>query len=510
MDGPPSTGIALRLGPAIALWLGACAQPRPPDNVLLIVIDTLRADHLSCYGYERETSPELDRLAERGLRFTHVQSPRAKTTPSVASILTGLYPHEHGVRDFTTPFDGRVPTLAEVLRREGYRTGAIVGNFVLQDDRSGLARGFDVWMEELPQTRGNPPDDVPERTADSLTDAALAMLAESDGPASGRLRRAERPWFLWLHYMDPHGLYEAPPEHRLFEPAQPQPLNEGTRRGERIASYNVPSDAWLPDGRIDAGRVIARYDAEIHFVDAQIGRLLRDLENAGQLDDTWVIVVGDHGESLGEHGYWFEHGAYAYEATCRVPLLIQPPLAMDAPPEPGQRSLDVALADLGPTMLELAGVHGRLEARGRFAGRSLAQAVRRSLASGAQSTRPVFSEKVDRSERSRTVQTKAVRIGNWKLLRRFVQRITSTRAGGSQMELLEEELFDLAADPQEEHNRVQAPPPEAPLEELRRVLEDFVAADRDFGRLARELQERREELYRDDPESLRRLRALGY
>jgi len=203
----------------------ACVREPERPNVLLITIDTLRRDRVSVFGSPRTTTPNLDRLAEEGLLFTHCQSPRAKTTPALASLMTGLYPHDHGVRDLTMPLAADVPVLAEAFHRAGYRTAAIVGNFVLKDELSGLARGFDVWVEDLPDTQGVPPDDVPQRTARSLTDGALAALGlgpaqEAAGPARPFVRD-DRPWFLWLHYMDPHGQYAAPDRHRIFHSDEP-------------------------------------------------------------------------------------------------------------------------------------------------------------------------------------------------------------------------------------------------------------------------------------------------
>ncbi len=489
------------------LLAGACtdeARPRP-QNVLLITVDTLRADHLSCYGYERETSPHIDRLAADGLRFTHAQSPRAKTNPAIATLLTGLYPHAHGVRDVATPLSSELPTFAEVLRAHGWETEAIVGNYVLRREHSGLARGFQLWFEELPQTRGVPPDDVPERTAESLTDAALARfdLSPPCGVRMGALASSEAPWFLWLHYMDPHGLYDPPAEHAIFRSDVPLPVDDGPgapgARPPRIATYNVPAEAWLPDGRIDAARVIDRYDGEIHFVDAQIGRLLFELRQNGLLDDTWVVLTADHGESFGEMRYWFEHGAYAHEATCRVPLIVHPPLAMRSRPAPGVRDADIALADIAPTLLKLLGIDGGLARAGDVRGSSRAKVFARDDTI----SHPVYSEKVDASVEDRAVQTKAVRMGDWKLVQRWVAR-------SGELSLLAEELYDLARDPAEERDLAGVVPEDAPMEALRAALARFTRADLDLARLGESLRARRRALAEEDPETARRLEAMGY
>ena len=485
------------------LLLASCAETSPPPNLLLVVVDTLRQDRVSAYGAERVTTPNLDRLAERSYLFTHAQTPRAKTTPAMTSLMTGLYPHDHGVRDLSKPFDGKARTLAEHLGRNGFETAGIIGNYVLTRDRAGLHLGFDTWIEDLPQRIGVPPDDVPQRTATSLTDAALETAGSFD---------AERPWFLYLHYMDPHGLYAPPEEHDRFESAAPDPIPdevpEHPIHKRRVAEYNVPDEARLADGRADAARVRDLYDGEVHYADAQIGRLLADLEERGLLENTIVVVTSDHGESLGEHAYWFEHGFYAYEATCRVPLILDVP-DPDAP-EPGIRHGDISLVDLAPTLLDLMGLppltNGDLLAPSAPRGLSRADLLRRDDDWG----HPVFSEKIERADLSRTIQGKAVRMGDWKLIRRYFKEYEPGRPEEGRMIVLSEELYDLAADPGEQHNLIDAPPPEAHLERLQVELIRFAQADVRFADLAQELQRNREALEREDPEALDLLEKLGY
>ena len=500
---------------AALLAVQSCARKTPQPNVLVIVIDTLRADRVAARG-DRVTTPRLDEFAQDALRFTHLQSPRAKTTPAVASLLTGLYPHDHGVRDLTTPLPNGVRTLAHGLSDAGWRTGAIVGNYVLKDELSGLSSGFDLWVEDLPELQGVPPEDVPQRGAVSLTDGALRALglsetsADDAGPDRPFVREG-KPWFLYLHYMDPHGLYAPPPEHDVFESSEPrwippasEPRADGSG-GQWIAEYNLlPSDRD-EQGRIDAARVIDRYDGEVRAVDAEVGRLLDELRAQGSLENTIVLIVADHGESLGEHDYWFEHGRYAYEATCRVPGILRLPEKMRHGGSTGVRHGDLSLCDLAPTLLDLLRLP-RLSAPGDGP-RGMS---RTRLLESDEAPRPVFSEKVERAEKSQAVQTKAVRLGDWKFLRRYTHLPDLERPGHDRLVLLGEELYDLAHDPHEALDLSQAPPPDAPLERLRAELLRFSTADEHFGRLARELQDRREELGRDDPETYRILRALGY
>jgi len=511
----PRSALALT---ALTLLCGCGRAPERP-NVLVVVVDTLRADHLSCAGYERETTPNLDRLAGEGLRFTHAQSPRAKTTPAVASIFTGLYPHGHGVRDLVTPLDAEVPVLAERFRDEGYATGAIISNFVLSDAFSGMSRGFDTWVEDFPSAHGVPPNHVPQRLATSVTDGVLRAVGLSsdatDGAGPSRAIADDgQPWFLWAHYMDPHGLYAPPPEHDRFRSASPLAVSlEPTRSAGALTEpwvgrYNLLPSDLLDEESFDAARVRDRYDGEISYLDAELGRLFEGLREAGMLQDTLVIVVADHGESLGEHDYWFEHGRHTYEATCRVPLLIRLPDSFEDRPLPGVRSGDVSLADLAPTLVELFSLPPLTESmEGAAAGRSFVAL----LSEDRESDGPVFSEKVERTEVDGAVQAKAVRMGDWKYIRRY-----AFTDGGTEEQVLRplsEELYDLKSDPKELVNLISIDvhmTSVPPLDRLRAELLSFCAEDVRFPELAKELQARRDSLELSDPETLRILESLGY
>ncbi len=506
---------------ALVVFATTCSRTPPRMNVLLITIDTLRADRVLSFSGDAArplTTPNLDRLAYGGLHFTHVSTPRAKTTPALASLMTGLYPHEHGVRDVLSPLELRFPTLAERFRAGGWRTGAIVGNYVLQARFSGLERGFEQWTEELPQTQGVPPEDVPQRLARSLTDGALTALGLDDANASAahdagpraRVAASGEPWFVWLHYMDPHGAYEPPAEQRVFHsPSEliPEVSSDAHAASRRfVAEYNVPAEARLPDGRIDAAKVRDLYDGEVRYVDAEIGRLIERLRASGELEHTLVVVTADHGESLGEHDYWFEHGRDAYEASCRVPLIVRFP-GQREPEENDRRTAvrveDLSLVDIAPTLIEWAGLPaltlGKPEAN-EVRGESRLEAWRGRV----MPARPVFGEKVDRVEVRDAIQSKTVRVGDWKLVQRFAQ------VAGGKLTLLDEQLFDLRADPREEREIDAAVTRDAPIEELRRALARFVGADTRFGAVAAELERRREELRRVDPQAVRRVESLGY
>ncbi|QDU68632.1 sulfatase [Engelhardtia mirabilis] len=494
----------------VLIGCGSTEVPAPRPNVLLLVVDTLRADRL-----DAEHMPQLAAFADEGLRFVHAQSPRAKTTPAVASLFTGLYPPQHGVRDLTVPLPASHPTLAERLSDAGYATAAIVGNFVMVRRRSALDRGFDLWVEDLPQSTGVPPSAVPQRTAESLTDGALAALGLRAGPAadgagpSEALDRGDQPWFLYLHYMDPHGAYEPPADFppRAGAPDMVPTLSAIPRtelHRPRVATYNVPESARTMDGGFDAAAVRALYDAEVRFVDAQLGRLFEELRTAGMLEDTLVVVTADHGESLGEHLYWFEHGLYAYEATCRVPLVVRFPGAWPERPAGITRASDVSLADVAPTLLELLDLPPLPPAWGDA---PTGQSCAANWLAGEAGDHPVFSDKSDGADLDGAIQIKAVRFRTMKLIRRF----TYLRgADGPELRVLSDELYDLGSDPDETVNRIDDPALAGWRERLTLDLVRYFAADADLPAVAASIRAQREELRSGAADDVRHLQALGY
>ena len=297
---------------ALATYLGLRRHEPPAKarpNVLLVTIDTLRADRLGCYGYARASTPTLDALAARGVRFATAVAHVPLTTPSHASILTGLTPLRHGVRDNGQVLPAQVPTLAEAFRGAGYRTAAFVSGFPL-DRRFGLDRGFETYDDRLPHGSDARRSAYVERPAGGTTKAAL-----------GWLESQQEPWFLWVHYFDPHSPYEPPQE--------------------LVAGGRDP------------------YDGEISQVDSQLGTLLRRIEEKGLQRRTLVLVTADHGESLGEHGEE-THGVFVYDSTLRVPLILL------APDVPARVATTVArLVDVAPTLLDSAGIPSSAPADGR-------------------------------------------------------------------------------------------------------------------------------------------------
>ncbi len=275
----------------------------PAKNVVLITVDTVRADHLGAYGYKEAETPFLDRLAKEGIRFTQASAPVPLTLPSHSSLLSGLLPPHHGLRNNGAgSFPADKATLASVLSGQGFRTGAFVGAFVL-DRRFGLSRGFEVYDDEIERAPGETVVLEAERPGREVMDRALAWLGKED----------PRPFFLWVHLYDAHAPYEPPSPQRERHPGKP-------------------------------------YDGEIATVDEQVGRLLQELDRRGLSGSTAVAVAGDHGEGLGEHGE-LTHGLLLYEPTLHVPLIVR------APGLPAGKVLEtpVSLVDLGPTLAGLAG-----------------------------------------------------------------------------------------------------------------------------------------------------------
>jgi arylsulfatase A-like enzyme len=297
--------VQLACAVALGAFLWHMWRPAPPIGVVIVTLDTTRADRLTPYGLMDVSMPALERLAAEGVVFDQATTVAPLTLPAHTSLFTGLLPPHHGVADNASiPLDDRHTTLAELLRARGFRTAAFVSSVVLDEDR-GLAQGFEEYRGvRVPDTADPQAVAGParrQRRADSVIDEAIAWL---DGVSSS-------PFFLWAHLYDAHRPYEPP---------------------EQFAS--------LPDA----------YIGEIAFASAQIGRLVADLERRGLLDRTIVIVTADHGESLGDHGER-DHGIFVYESVMRVPLIIRS-LGI----APRRVGAVVRLTDVMPTVLDLADI----------------------------------------------------------------------------------------------------------------------------------------------------------
>ena len=338
-------------GKRARLWLGdvapillgpvalRAAQASPPPNVLIFLIDTLRQDHLGCYGYERDTSPHIDAFARDAVRFTGLTPPSSWTRPSVATLLHGVQPNGHGVHDGVDVVREGLPSLALHLAAAGYDTEAFVTNPNVMPEWN-LCADFDRFHDVF--------------STQWLVSEHDALAIEEAGAAMDRLQGV--PWFVYLHTMAPHGPY-----------TPPSPFDA---RFTSAAAGAAPLEIL---GKTYAGRqgVIDLYDGEIAYIDHLFGQLMDRLKADGRYDGTLIVLVSDHGEEFTEHGGW-DHGHSLYEELLRVPLLVKLPGNAHAG---AVRDGILEMADIAPTLLDLLG----LPAEPRFDGVS----ARPMLESGA-------------------------------------------------------------------------------------------------------------------------------
>jgi arylsulfatase A-like enzyme/Tfp pilus assembly protein PilF len=399
---------------------------RRVPNVLVVSLDTLRADRVGAYGYAAALTPRIDGLAARGLRFEQATTVVPLTLPAHSSLFTGAFPARHGVRDnggFYLPEEQ--VTLAEVLNEKGYRTGGFVSSFVL-DARWGIHQGFDHYFDDFDLAKFDqaPGMDAIQRPGAETVDEALRWLA----------RDTSTPFFAWVHLYDPHAPYEPP------EPY--------ASRFPRTAS--------------------GAYDGEIAATDAQVGRLLDALDADGRLADTLVVVLGDHGEMLGEKGEQ-THGFFVYDAAVRIPLIVA------GPSVPARAvSEQVRIVDVMPTVLDLLGQRPPPAVQGTSL-MPLARGERLSLLALAESWYPRYHYGWS--------ELASVQDGRYKLIR-----------------APRRELYDLRQDPQETMNLAQSDPRRA--EAMASALERLLAQLGTAAAVHRPSQM--------DAETAEKLEALGY
>jgi arylsulfatase A-like enzyme/Tfp pilus assembly protein PilF len=398
--------------------------PRPA-SLLLVSIDTLRADHLGSYGYASARTPILDGLAASGLRFQQATTVVPLTLPAHSSLLTGTFPAHHGVRDNGGFYLGdEETTLAEVLREKGYRTGGFVGAFVL-DSRWGIAQGFERYFDDFDLSRYEGAGmDAVQRRGDEVVEKAIEWLAADK----------KQPFFAWVHLYDPHTPYDPPEPYRSQFPGTP----------------------------------VGGYDGEIAWSDALVGRLLAALREDGRLESTLVVVVGDHGESLGEH-HEQTHGFFVYDATVQIPMIMAGPgVPVRAVAE------QVRIVDVMPTALDLLGVPAPKPVQGKSL-LPLARGESLGLLAVSESWYPRYHYGWS--------ELKAIRDGRYKLI-----------------DAPRRELFDLTRDPGELIDGAAADPArsETLANALARTLAELTSASAPTG--PRSI----------DPEAEERLQALGY
>lgn len=406
----------------VAVWAGPAGQKTAGWNVLLITMDTTRADRIGCYGYGAAKTPYIDALAARGARFRNAYSPVPLTLPAHSSILTGKYPFVHHVRN--NGFYRLNPdhaTLAEVLKGRGFVTSAFVASFTL-DSRFGLDRGFDIYDDTF-DSRQALKNYRSERSADAVADAFLNWLRKNGG----------KRFFSWVHFFDPHLPY-----------SPPSPFDQEFRAHP--------------------------YDGEIAFMDQEIGRIIRTLEEEGEMETTLVILSGDHGEALGEKRE-IDHGLFIYEPTLRVPLIFCLPPAHSRPLVIDSR---VRIIDILPTALDLLDIRIPKGISGQSLVPHLRGRKTKDFSSYAETFYP--RDNLGWSELYGLVD------GRWKYIR-----------------APKPELYDLSGDPAEEKNLITSETEIA--SDLSRKLEAMVAG----GEGGAPGSERRV-----SSEEAQRLRSLGY
>jgi tetratricopeptide (TPR) repeat protein len=413
------------LSPLLA-WAGdgSPAAPEKAPSIILISIDTLRADHLSCYGYSRVETAHLDALTKGGTLFSAVNSQVPLTFPSHVSLFTSTYPFFNGIEDNGEPLRPNAVTLATLLKSRGYRTGAVVGGFVM-DRRFGLNQGFDVYDSTFDLHREEESDlgDIKRLGAEVVAAASKWLDANSNSP-----------FFLFLHLYDLHTPYNLP------------------------ASYRA---------RFGTG-----YDAELRYVDEQVGVFWDSLRQHNLLERSLVVLTSDHGEGLGEHGEK-THGYFIYQSTLWVPLIVHWPAGSAS--FPAKIDGPARLMDVAPTILQFAGISQPAE----FQGRSLLELLR----SGASKTaRDVYSESVYAHKHFGCSSLRALRTGRYK----YIQGPKP-------------ELYNLATDPGETRNLY------TPQRSLALASKEKLASLRTRFRNEHPLVQRAL-----DPDTVARLTSLGY
>ncbi|HZW31647.1 MAG TPA: sulfatase [Isosphaeraceae bacterium] len=456
--------------------------PRDSPNVLLIVMDTVAAEHLALYGYERPTSPAIEELARRGSRFDAALSASSWTLPSHASMFTGRWPHELSV-GWRTPLDAAAPTVAEFLRAHGYDTAGFIANTQYCAADSGLGRGYTVYRDyifhELSpfkmavmvqrsldglETIGNGLGEALDLDWLRAGVQRIRERFETDRKEAAMVNREfldwwshrpqpERPFFAFLNYCDAHTPYQLSPRRVHRFGVKPSDERE----------YRLIQDWWTLDkSRVSPQEfafVLNAYDDCVAAIDEQLGRLFDELERRKALDPTWVLVVSDHGESFGEHAGVFLHGSSLYRTELHVPLVVVPPPGTPIKPVVAETA---SLRDLAATLVDITG----LSAGSPFPGASLARAWRpSSRAPGDAAAGPSALAELVPNE---TLQVRkpvssrrpwplaALTEGGWSYIRREGEVV--------------EELYHLRGDPREQHNLADTASSRPQLERMRENL----------------------------------------
>jgi arylsulfatase A-like enzyme len=334
------------------------------ERIVLVSIDTLRADHVGCYGAKDAKTPVIDALAREGVVFEDATAQSNTTGPSHTTMLTGTYPAEHGALANGRPLSHRAKTLADALQKT-HATAAFVSGFTLVDSACGLAERFDRYDDDMLAWRWLPTACDRLRLISSAIRFAERRgheVRRADRPAQETVElaldwlgeRRGQPFFCWVHLYDPHAPYEPPEEfarlHGIDDEREPSWYGIDTRGREGLISDPAA-----------VARMNRQYAAEISYADQQVGRVLDALRADGSLDRTLVVLTSDHGEGLGSHGYWFDHGAFLFDEELHVPLVMRLPRAEHS----GLRVKNqVRLLDLAPTVLDVLGQPSAMKTSG--------------------------------------------------------------------------------------------------------------------------------------------------
>lgn len=458
---------------AAALALIGCArrssEPGAAKHVILISIDTARADHFGFMGSERVRTPRLDAFAGESIVFTDYMTVVPTTLASHTSLLTGKYPHHHGTPRNGFMVNGKNEMLPEILKAAGFHTAGFAGSFAL-DSRFDFAQGFDHYDQDFDIRAGQWGAEQDERSAARVTDAVIRYLDDAGIPS--RL-------FLFVHYFDPHRPYSPPPPYETaYDP-------EGRRDLPRVAVL-LRQRGLTPEQTEQCVRRLAlQYAAEISYTDEHVGRLLDDLKRRGILDQALVVVTSDHGECLWEHGEEFDHGRTVYQSTMRALCAMRLPGGELGGTGVGQL---VANIDVLPTTLDFLGLAVPLGVDGEAIPLLTAGEVFAPRTRFGEATKPRGSVETD-PRWTNIRKSRCVREGRHKLI--------VTPYMGTQ------ELYDVVADPDEVVNLL-----ESPSAEIERLAADLGAKLQAWTESAHPLPSQFEPSQQE--ETKRRLRSLGY
>lgn len=453
----PHVPSVLLAGALLAVPLSGLAKLQSGEsgrrlNVILISVDTLRADHMGDHGYHFVTTPELDRFGREASVFENCVSTAPYTAPSIWSMMTSKYPSTHkvGAPDGEKIIHNQ-STLARILAKHGYRTVAFVSNFVLRRSRR-FYQGFDIYDDTLTSPRLA--SGLPERTAEKTNEYVLNWLdlAGKDN------------FFLWVHYQDPHGPYLPPARYLSRFPEggyddAPGTLSVTSNDGKG----GIPRYQYVP-GQTHPSYYRRRYDAEIAYADESVGRLMESIKEKGLWDNSIVIFTADHGEAMGEHGYYFAHGQDLTDNLIRIPLIIHIPGIEQV----GRIKEQVSIIDIAPTVLAAVGLENEMEAQGM-------------------NLMPLIKGETERLKREYViVEDMKHRVGFRTLKRKYIDGPDGRR------------MFDLVHDPDESTNIIEDNPEAA--ERWGRIKADYVKNANHAVNTAPHY----------DPGDIQKLRSLGY